>query len=174
MTNMSYHPTAPSSTPLWDLLLRAPQSLLHDVNANTTNITSLIHGQPDQTFLNTSFGREVYRTATLQEEGREPARRCDDWQDAQHTLFQLANVCVAVSFLTPASFRFHVAFLRGFLLLAFLLFLLWGGLFMCMADVLGWNLVFTVVNCAHIVWLLYTRLPASLPSALASLYTKVR
>ncbi|PVD28387.1 hypothetical protein C0Q70_10974 [Pomacea canaliculata] len=28
---------------------------------------------------------------------------CHDWQDAQHTLFQLANLCIAVSLLTPAT-----------------------------------------------------------------------
>ena len=95
---------------------------------------------------------------------------CHDWQAAQHTLFQLANLCVAVSFLTTASFRFHVLFLRCILLLAFLLFLLWAGLFICMPDVLGWNLVFFLLNGAHIAWLVYRHLPSRLPLSHCAIY----
>ncbi|XP_076466157.1 LOW QUALITY PROTEIN: popeye domain-containing protein 1-like [Babylonia areolata] len=98
---------------------------------------------------------------------------CEDWQEAQHTLFQLANLCMAVSFLTPSSFRFHLLFLRCMLLLSFGLLAVWGALFMCMADVLAWNLLFFLLDLGHIVWLVYRHLPARLPQSHAALYTKV-
>nr|KAG5704017.1 hypothetical protein BaRGS_032106 [Batillaria attramentaria] len=98
---------------------------------------------------------------------------CHDWQDAQHTLFQLANLCMAASFLTPVSFRFHVLFLRCLLLVAFLLFVLWAGLFICMADILGWNIVFFLLDAGHVAWLFYRHLPTRMPLTHTSLYTKV-
>ncbi|XP_025097418.1 blood vessel epicardial substance-like isoform X6 [Pomacea canaliculata] len=98
---------------------------------------------------------------------------CHDWQDAQHTLFQLANLCIAVSLLTPATFRFHLLFLRCLLLVAFVLFVLWSGLFICMSDVLGWNLTFFLLDIGHIALLLYRHLPARMPVTHISLYQKV-
>lgn len=98
---------------------------------------------------------------------------CHKWQDAQHTLFQLANLCMAVSFLTPSTFRFHVLFLRCLLLVSFLLFVLWAGLFICMPDVLGWNIVFFLFDAGHIGWLMYRQLPVGLPVTHVALFNKV-
>lgn len=121
---------------------------------------------------------KAFRTANTTERAQEEEARgvsgsCLDWQEAQHSLFQLANLVMAVSFLTPPSFRFHLLFLRCLLLLAFLLFVLWAGLFICMPDVLGWNLVFSVINGAHIAWLFYTHLPTRLPATHSGLFAKV-
>lgn len=86
---------------------------------------------------------------------------CRDWQDAQHTLFQLANLCAAISLLTPSSFRYHLLFLRCFLLAAFLFFVLWASLFVCMLDILIWNCVFFVINLIHVICLAYHNIPVS-------------
>jgi hypothetical protein len=59
------------------------------------------------------------------------------------------------------------------LLLAFVLFVIWAGLFICMPDVLGWNMAFLFLNGAHIAWLFYAHLPARLPLTHTGVYTKV-
>ncbi|KAH9508985.1 hypothetical protein Btru_048471 [Bulinus truncatus] len=97
---------------------------------------------------------------------------CHDWQDAQHTLFQLANLCAAVSLLTPSSFRHHLLFLRCLLLVSFLLFVLWAGLFVCMLDVLIWNCVFFAVDIVHVIILAYSNLPSRFNSSLNDFYDK--
>lgn len=158
-----------AATPLWGLLSPLlPDASLSNDNGSNNNGSSVAYSNSTP---------RAYRTATLRdgEEGglEGDLGSCHNWQEAQHTLFQLANLCMVVSFLTPASFRFHVLFLRCLLLLAFLLFLLWAGLFICMPDVLGWNLVFFLLNGAHIVWLLYRHLPSRLPVSHTALYTKV-
>ncbi|KAK7108623.1 hypothetical protein V1264_016322 [Littorina saxatilis] len=180
MTNASLMVTAaPAVTsPMLELLANAHAFLPDANNNNNHNIINL-----SSMAFNSSSTPRAYRTATtiMREGGGElgpggeagDAGSCLDWQDAQHILFQLANLCMAVSFLTPVSFRFHLLFLRCLLLLAFLLFLLWAGLFICMPDVLGWNLVFFLLNGAHIGWLLYRHLPSRLPASHAALYTKV-
>uniref|UniRef100_A0A2C9JCL8 POPDC1-3 domain-containing protein n=1 Tax=Biomphalaria glabrata TaxID=6526 RepID=A0A2C9JCL8_BIOGL len=97
---------------------------------------------------------------------------CHDWMDAQHTLFQLANLCAAVSLLTPSSFRHHLLFLRCLLLISFLLFILWAGLFECMLDVLVWNCLFFAVDLVHIIILVYTNIPSRFNKSLLDLYDK--
>ncbi|XP_076445820.1 popeye domain-containing protein 1-like [Babylonia areolata] len=99
--------------------------------------------------------------------------RCGEWQDSQHTLFQLANLCAALAFLTPPTFRFHLLFLRAMLLLSFLLSLLWAGLFVCMADVLCWSLALLLLSGGHLAWVLYRHLASSLHHPQAGLYSKV-
>ncbi|XP_012939248.2 blood vessel epicardial substance-like isoform X2 [Aplysia californica] len=97
---------------------------------------------------------------------------CRDWQDAQHTLFQLANLCAAVSLLTPSSFRHHLLFLRCLFLVAFFFFVLWAGLFVCMLDVLVWNCLFFLVDLVHIVCLVYSNIPSRFNPSLCELYAK--
>ncbi|KAL8581761.1 hypothetical protein ACOMHN_043179 [Nucella lapillus] len=98
---------------------------------------------------------------------------CSEWQDSQHTLFQLANLCTAIAFLTPVTFRFHLVFLRAMLLLSFLLLTLWSGLFVCLPDLLAWSLLFLMLNAAHLAGLCYTHFTSSLPAPQAGLYSKV-
>lgn len=97
---------------------------------------------------------------------------CRAWQDAQHALFQLANLCAAVSLLTPGSFRYHLLFLRCLLLVAFFLFVLWAGLFVCMVDVLIWNGIFLLVDLVHIIGLAYHNFPGKFSASLADYYSR--
>lgn len=181
-----------AATPLWELLSGhhyplLPGSGLSNGSSSSSSPSSNSSGSSGGAYSNST--PRAYRTATFRDGGGgggggggdpggeeavgDDLGSCHDWQAAQHTLFQLANLCVAVSFLTTASFRFHVLFLRCILLLAFLLFLLWAGLFICMPDVLGWNLVFFLLNGAHIAWLVYRHLPSRLPLSHCAIYAKV-
>lgn len=95
---------------------------------------------------------------------------CNDWQDAQHSLFQLANLCLIISFLTPSSFRHHAFFLRLIVSFGYLFFGLWAGLFVCMPDFIGWNLGFFTVNLIYLVYLGYKMCPTRLGHFTEELY----
>ncbi|KAL5010286.1 hypothetical protein ScPMuIL_012591, partial [Solemya velum] len=98
---------------------------------------------------------------------------CHDWQDAQHALFQLANLCMVISFLTPSSFKYHMFFLRFMMSLGFIFFVLWAGFVICMPDVLIWNGVFFLVNLGFVIYLGYHVLPARYNKDLEDLYVKI-
>ncbi|OWF52518.1 blood vessel epicardial substance-A-like [Mizuhopecten yessoensis] len=98
---------------------------------------------------------------------------CSDWQEVQHALFQLANLCLVLSFLTPTNFHHHAFFLRFILGFGYLFFSIWAGIFVCMPDVLSWNCLFFVVNTGHLSLLLYRMFPTRFRSELDELYSKV-
>ncbi|CAG2199990.1 BVES [Mytilus edulis] len=98
---------------------------------------------------------------------------CSDWQDAQHALFQLANFCLIISFLTPSSFKHHAFFLRLVISFGYLFFGLWAGVFVCMPDVLAWNLGFLLVNFVHVMYLGYQMCPTRLGHLTKELYEKM-
>ncbi|XP_067676720.1 blood vessel epicardial substance-like [Haliotis asinina] len=102
-----------------------------------------------------------------------PFGKCYTWEDAQHTVFQLANLCMAISFLTPSSFQYHVFFLRCLLLVGFVFFLLWAGLFVCMLDILVWNAIFVAVNLGHIGYLTYVNFPVKMHDQMEDIYSKL-
>lgn len=103
----------------------------------------------------------------------DPSGACSDWVDVQHALFQLANLCLVLSFLTPSSFQHHTFFLRFILGFGYLFFSVWAGAFVCMPDVLIWNCVCFVVNLAHFCYLAYRMFPTRFRSELDELYSKV-
>lgn len=95
---------------------------------------------------------------------------CGDWKDAQHYLFQLANLCLILSFLIPNRFRHHPLCLRLFLGLGYLFFSLWSGLIVCMPDVLGWSAAFFLVNLLYLCYIGYRILPSRANKHLDELY----
>lgn len=95
---------------------------------------------------------------------------CGDWKDAQHYLFQLANLCLILSFLIPNRFRHHPLCLRLFLGLGYLFFSLWSGLIVCMPDVLGWSAAFFLVNLLYFCYIGYRILPSRANKHLDELY----
>ena len=97
---------------------------------------------------------------------------CVDWMDAQHALFQLANLCMIISFLTPSNFRHHSFFLRLMLNFGFLFIVIWSSVFICMPDVLAWNLVFMFINTIHLAYLGYRIIPPRFSKTCEELYTK--
>lgn len=84
---------------------------------------------------------------------------CKDWKDAQHYLFQLANLCLILSFLIPNWFRHYPLRLRFFLGIGYLLFSLWSGQNVCMPDVLCWSAAFFLVNLLYLCYIGYKILP---------------
>ncbi|XP_062589589.1 blood vessel epicardial substance-like [Saccostrea cucullata] len=98
---------------------------------------------------------------------------CADWREAQHSLFQLANMCLILSFLIPNKFRYYPLCLRIFLGTGYLFFSLWSGLIVCMPDVLLWSAGFFLVNLFHLCYIGYRMLPSRIDKNLDDLYKKL-
>ena len=97
---------------------------------------------------------------------------CVAWLDAQHALFQLANLCMVISFLTPSNFKHHCFFLRLMLNFGFLFLVIWSAVFICMPDVFAWNLVFLFVNMFHLAYLGYQIIPQRFSKTCEDVYAK--
>ncbi|XP_052810891.1 blood vessel epicardial substance-like isoform X4 [Mya arenaria] len=97
---------------------------------------------------------------------------CEKWTNAQHAVFQLANLCFLISLLTPYTFRYHSLFLRVMLNVGYILTLIWASVFVCMSDVVIWSIVILVVNSAHIVYLTYISVPHRFSKALEHVYLR--
>lgn len=96
---------------------------------------------------------------------------CNSWGEAQHAVFQLANLCMLISFLTPHNFRYHTFFLRVMINFCYLLTVIWSSVFVCMLDVLIWNSAFVVLNSVHLCYIGYKILPDRFSKALEDVYT---
>ena len=96
---------------------------------------------------------------------------CSGWGDAQHALFQLANLCMLLSFLTPYKFRYHSFFLRIMINVCFFLTVIWSALFACMVDMLIWNSLFVIVNSVQLCYIGYNIVPDKFSNALEDEYT---
>lgn len=96
---------------------------------------------------------------------------CSDWLGAQHAVFQLSNLCLLISFLTPTSFKFHVFFLRIMLNFGFILCLIWGAVFVCKSDTVIWNGAFLTINSVHLVYLGYKVVPERFSKTLEEVYS---
>ena len=97
---------------------------------------------------------------------------CLDWKDAQHLLYQLANLCIGVAFLIPTSFTYHVLCLRGLLALGSLFVLIWGASQVCHLDVLVWYLIFLLVNSGQLAYAAYSSWPVPLRPELEELFAR--
>ena len=74
---------------------------------------------------------------------------------ANHWLFQMANCCLAISYVVG-----DILILRSLLAVAALCFALWGGLVLNVAlDTVLWNSVFVVLNCLQAAKIIYMRRP---------------
>lgn len=120
----------------------------------------------------TIFSDNVTTSWSNDSSGNSTEGICVDWLDAQHALFQLANLCMVISFLTPSNFRHHSFFLRLMLNFGFLFIVIWSSLFICMPDVLTWNLVFMFVNTCHLAYLGYQIIPSRFSKTCEDLYLK--
>lgn len=147
------------------------------INSSTTEIDySDEINTTDATFENsTTFYSNIYifNFTNKTDVKFETSGQCNDWQDAQHALFQLANLCMVISFLTPSSFKYHMFFLRFMMSLGFIFFVLWAGFVICMPDVLAWNGAFFLVNLGFVIYLGYHVLPARYNKDLEDLYIKI-
>ena len=81
---------------------------------------------------------------------------CNQWHDANHTYFQIANLFLAFTYFVPNTLS-GLLILRFFLGTAGFFFALWAGVILCSPDTLAWNLVFLTFNYGHAGWMLYKR-----------------
>ena len=92
------------------------------------------------------------------------------WLSANHFLFQIANVCLAASYLAPDSLN-GLFMLRGALGLGGLFFALWGWWILCAPDTFVWNVLFMVFNFGHLAYLIYkVKRPRRFSSEAESVY----
>ncbi|XP_057325929.1 blood vessel epicardial substance-like isoform X1 [Microplitis mediator] len=98
---------------------------------------------------------------------------CDEWEAAQHKLFQAANLFFAAAFIVPRSFKASVLALRTFLTAGFMLAALWAGMTICALDAMLWSLALGLLNGVHSLILACRFLPPALSPELAELYLKL-
>ncbi|GAB1609005.1 blood vessel epicardial substance-like [Argonauta hians] len=136
--------------------------LFNTTDSSSSSSSSIL----DDPLLNTSVVPETNATF-------DGSESCYVWQDVQHILFQLGSLCMALSFLTPISFQYHILFLRCLLLFTFLFYILWAGVFVCVPDILAWNCAFFCINIGHIIYLAYTMYPVRIQKDFEDAYTKL-
>ncbi|XP_069354634.1 blood vessel epicardial substance-like isoform X1 [Maniola hyperantus] len=98
---------------------------------------------------------------------------CAKWTSAQQDLFQAANLCFAIAFLAPKSFKQSILVLRALIAAGAVLMGMWAGAEVCAPDVLAWSLALVLVNSIHTVFLIVRFLPPALSLELTDLYLKL-
>ncbi|XP_049866240.1 blood vessel epicardial substance-like [Pectinophora gossypiella] len=98
---------------------------------------------------------------------------CAKWTSAQQDLFQAANLCFAIAFLAPKSFKQSILVLRALAAAGAVLMAMWAGAEVCAPDVLVWSLALVFVNSIHTVFLIIRFLPPALSLELTELYLKL-
>ncbi|KAL0892235.1 hypothetical protein ABMA27_015420 [Loxostege sticticalis] len=98
---------------------------------------------------------------------------CAKWTSAQQDLFQAANLCFAIAFLAPKSFKQSILVLRALAAAGAVLMGMWAGAEVCAPDVLAWSLALVLVNSIHTVFLFIRFLPPALSLELTELYLKL-
>ena len=124
----------------------------------------------EDTFLGITSAPDMAVRYGLNTEGK---NECGHWREAQHVLFQLANMCFAIAFIIPASFQYHAVCMRGALCLASLLVVIWSGSITCHPDALTWYLLFFVLNIVYFLYSAYRSYPASFSPELEELFANV-
>ncbi|XP_047986345.1 blood vessel epicardial substance-like [Leguminivora glycinivorella] len=98
---------------------------------------------------------------------------CAKWTNAQQDLFQAANLCFAIAFLAPKSFKQSILVLRALACAGAVLMAMWAGAEVCAPDVLAWSLALVFVNSVHTIFLIIRFLPPALSLELTELYLKL-
>ncbi|XP_060801304.1 blood vessel epicardial substance-like [Amyelois transitella] len=98
---------------------------------------------------------------------------CAKWTSAQQDLFQAANLCFAIAFLAPKSFKQSILVLRALAAAGAVLMGMWAGAEVCAPDVLAWSLALVLVNSIHTIFLIIRFLPPALSLELTDLYLKL-
>ena len=142
---------------------------------DVTDTTAVIGGSEANAAMTTGlpvFGNLSNLTFLLDVSNGNGTATCDEWLGAQHVLFQLANLCFCVSFLTPSSCKYHALFLRAVLSFGCLFLVIWGASVDCHVDVLTWYLAFLIVNVSHLGFIIFSLYPVSLHPDLEDLYSR--
>ena len=76
-----------------------------------------------------------------------------NWLPPNHTLFQCANICLALSYFAKDTLN-GLLFLRFVLGAAGVFFGTWGWFILCSLDTCLWNFIFAVLHYAHFIYLM--------------------
>lgn len=101
------------------------------------------------------------------------ATSCQEWEQAHHLLFHLANLSLLLGLVIPTTMGLHMILLRLFLMTGCGLFIAWATLYRCNLDVMVWNVVFLVVNFMHLFFLMYKRRPIKIDRELRAVYKRM-
>ncbi|KAL0266446.1 UNVERIFIED_CONTAM: hypothetical protein PYX00_008979 [Menopon gallinae] len=96
-------------------------------------------------------------------------RWCDSWRDAQHVLYQLANVCFLISYSAPSN-RIGLVVMHSVLVLGFMLSTGWAWNVVCAPDVFFWNLSFMSLNLLQLFYVVYLMRPVKFNPELEDAY----
>ncbi|XP_014246930.1 popeye domain-containing protein 3-like isoform X2 [Cimex lectularius] len=94
---------------------------------------------------------------------------CDTWRNPQHLIFQLANACFFISYLTPSTKK-GIIFMHAVLVLGFFIFSTWAWVIVCAPDIFFWSLCYTFINICQLVFLLYQLRPVKFDPELEEAY----
>ncbi|XP_037082297.1 popeye domain-containing protein 3-like, partial [Pollicipes pollicipes] len=94
---------------------------------------------------------------------------CPLWAEPQHLLFQLANGCFLVSYVSPNSQR-GLLVLHAVLILGFFLYSMWGWNVICAPDIFTWNFLFVLLNMGQVLHIIYQMRPVKFDQELEELY----
>ncbi|XP_026328687.1 blood vessel epicardial substance-like, partial [Hyposmocoma kahamanoa] len=122
---------------------------------------------------NLSFDSEYDLLSTNYTEEHDNHWFCAKWTNAQQDLFQAANLCFAIAFLAPKSFKQSILVMRALAAAGAVLMGMWAGAEVCAPDVLAWSLALVFVNSIHTVFLIIRFLPPALSLELTELYLKL-
>lgn len=95
------------------------------------------------------------------------------WLPLNHYLFQLANICLVVTYFAPPNSLNGLFLLRLSLALAGIFFGVWGGLIICALDTCIWNILFAIGNIIHMCYIFFKIRPRKFDEENEQLYTTV-
>ncbi|KAJ8026849.1 Blood vessel epicardial substance [Holothuria leucospilota] len=109
----------------------------------------------------------------LKEDVHYPLSTCPSWVTNNSIVFQLSCGLLTLGFLIPhrgvlTSFVAHLLIALGHII-----FSLWGVVFVCSPDILGWNLLFALLHFVHIGYFAWRLRPVFLSRELKDLYQVV-
>ncbi|GFR17619.1 popeye domain-containing protein 3 [Trichonephila clavata] len=117
----------------------------------------------DVTFSNTTFFNVSLPNATL-------SIPCTpEQQQPQHVLYQLANICFIISYLSPGGKR-GLLFMHSLLIVGFFLFAIWAWNVVCSPNIFSWNFFFVLLNLGQVLHILYSMRKVKLPLELEDIY----
>ncbi|XP_043467747.1 popeye domain-containing protein 3 [Leptopilina heterotoma] len=91
------------------------------------------------------------------------------WQQPQHFLFQLANLCFVLSYSAPSSKK-GILFMHSILIIGFMLLSGWAWHVICAPDIFSWNFSFLVLNICQLVYIVYQMRPVRFDPELEEVY----
>ncbi|XP_076308340.1 popeye domain-containing protein 3-like isoform X3 [Tachypleus tridentatus] len=94
---------------------------------------------------------------------------CSSWQQTQHVMFQLANLCFCLSYLAPNTRR-GILIMHVLLIFGFLMFSTWSWNTLCAPDIFLWNFMFMLLNMGHVLYILYKMHPVLFTEELEAIY----